>query len=131
MEEKRKLRLCVTEAVFLLLTITLVYMNITIGSVKAASADIIWKIRLPRMAASGILGGAPALSGFLLQTFFNNPIAGPYVLGISHGAKLAVALVMIVLPGQRIAVCSAVMVGAGEFFRFILGRRAGNGYRLC
>ncbi len=43
-----------------------------------------------------ILGGALSLSGFLLQTFFSNPIAGPFVLGISSGAKMAVALTMIV-----------------------------------
>ena len=58
--------------------------------------NIIWKIRLPRVLMAGILGGALALSGFLLQTFFSNPIAGPYVLGISSGAKMMVALAMII-----------------------------------
>lgn len=43
-----------------------------------------------------LLGGALSLSGFLLQTFFSNPIAGPFVLGISSGAKMVVALTMIV-----------------------------------
>ncbi|MCI8637783.1 MAG: iron ABC transporter permease [Coprococcus sp.] len=57
---------------------------------------IIWKIRLPRILMAAILGGALSLSGFLLQTFFANPIAGPYVLGISSGAKMVVALTMIV-----------------------------------
>ena len=56
---------------------------------------IIWEIRLPRALAALILGGALALSGYLLQTFFHNPIAGPFVLGISSGAKLVVALVMV------------------------------------
>lgn len=56
---------------------------------------IIWDIRLPRILASMILGGALAVSGFLLQTFFRNPIAGPFVLGISSGAKLVVAISMI------------------------------------
>ena len=58
--------------------------------------NIIWKIRLPRVLMAGVLGGALALSGFLLQTFFSNPIAGPYVLGISSGAKMMVALAMII-----------------------------------
>ena len=49
--------------------------------------SIIWKIRLPRILMAAILGGALSLSGFLLQTFFENPIAGPFVLGISSGAK--------------------------------------------
>lgn len=62
--------------------------------------QIIWTIRFPRMIAAGILGGALALSGFLLQTFFHNPIAGPFILGISSGAKFAVSLILIVLIGR-------------------------------
>lgn len=59
--------------------------------------SIVWNIRLPRILMAAILGGALSLSGFLLQTFFANPIAGPFVLGISSGAKMAVALTLIVL----------------------------------
>ena len=62
------------------------------------------------MAAAIILGGALALSGFLLQTFFNNPIAGPFVLGISSGAKLAVALVMVFVLSRGSTMNSAVMI---------------------
>ncbi len=58
---------------------------------------IVWKLRLPRIIAAAVLGGGLALSGFLMQTFFGNPIAGPFVLGISSGSKLFVAIVMIVL----------------------------------
>ena len=64
---------------------------------EAVEYNIIWKIRLPRILMAALLGGALSLSGFLLQTFFSNPIAGPFVLGISSGAKMAVALTMIVL----------------------------------
>lgn len=63
---------------------------------EAVEYNIIWKIRLPRILMAALLGGALSLSGFLLQTFFLNPIAGPFVLGISSGAKMAVALTMIV-----------------------------------
>ena len=56
------------------------------------------------------LGGALSVSGFLLQTFFNNPIAGPFVLGISSGAKLVVALVMIYLLGRGLVASSQVMI---------------------
>ena len=63
---------------------------------EAVEYSIIWKIRLPRILMAALLGGALSLSGFLLQTFFSNPIAGPFVLGISSGAKMAVALTMIV-----------------------------------
>lgn len=62
----------------------------------ATEYNIIWKIRLPRILMAAFLGGALSLSGFLLQTFFSNPIAGPFVLGISSGAKMVVALTMIV-----------------------------------
>lgn len=44
--------------------------------------DIVMGIRFPRAMAAAILGGGLALSGYLLQTFFHNPIAGPFTLGI-------------------------------------------------
>ena len=53
----------------------------------ATEYSIIWRIRLPRILMAAMLGGALSLSGFLLQTFFANPIAGPFVLGISSGAN--------------------------------------------
>lgn len=65
------------------------------GQGNFKEVNIIWQIRLPRILMAAILGGALSLSGFLLQTFFENPIAGPYVLGISSGAKMIVAFVMI------------------------------------
>lgn len=77
--------------------------------------NIIWQIRLPRILSAVILGGALSVSGFLLQTFFHNPIAGPFVLGISSGAKLVVALCMIYLLGKGIMASSAVMVIAAFF----------------
>ena len=102
------------EAVFIgliLAAMLIVVLNINIGSVPIGvkeiariifsrqgdptQVNIIWKIRLPRILTAALLGGALALSGFLLQTFFSNPIAGPFVLGISHGAKMVVALTMI------------------------------------
>lgn len=76
------------------------------------SYNIVWQIRLPRILAAVILGGALSVSGFLLQTFFGNPIAGPYVLGISSGAKLTVALSMMFAMQNGIMLNSAAMVGA-------------------
>lgn len=89
----------------------IVVLNINIGSVPIpvreivrilfrrtgdpTQVSIIWKIRLPRILMAALLGGGLSLSGFLLQTFFSNPIAGPFVLGISSGAKMVVALTMI------------------------------------
>ena len=115
-------------ALFLLVVCVFIFfiLNICIGSVRIALFDvarvfgrqdsnetvarIVWDIRLPRAAAVLILGGALSLAGYLLQTFFHNPIAGPFVLGISSGAKMVVALVMVFLMGRGIRVTSAAMI---------------------
>ena len=57
----------------------IIFHRIEEGSVDS---KIVWSIRLPRLLTAAVLGGALAVSGFLLQTFFRNPIAGPFVLGI-------------------------------------------------
>ena len=83
------------------------------------------KIRLPRVLAAAVMGGTLSVSGFLLQTFFRNPIAGPYVLGVSSGAKLAVGAVMIF--GMKLwgrvpfgAVMTAAFVGAMLCASFVM-----------
>lgn len=74
--------------------------------------NIILGIRLPRAAAAVILGGGLSVSGYLLQTFFGNPIAGPYVLGISSGAKLTVAFAMILSLRAGFGLGSAGLISA-------------------
>ena len=81
-----------------------------LGKGEDTALNIIWEIRLPRILAAIILGGALSVSGFLLQTFFGNPIASPFVLGISSGAKLVVSLVMIFLLGKSMVASSAVLI---------------------
>ena len=76
------------------------------------NSNIILKIRLPRLLAAAVLGGALSVAGFLLQTFFRNPIAGPFVLGISSGAKMFVGFVMIILLERINAVPLYVIVAA-------------------
>jgi iron complex transport system permease protein len=70
------------------------------GNADAKTANIIMNIRIPRTVMTLFLGGALAVSGFLLQTYFANPIAGPYILGISSGAKMAVAVTLIFIVGS-------------------------------
>lgn len=122
----RAKRYWVVFAILIVAFLVLLFLNICVGSVRATFSEtigalfhrmegattdeVIWKIRLPRTLSAGMLGGALALSGFLLQTFFNNPIAGPYVLGISSGAKLTVAVVMVLLLGSYRAVGSAALI---------------------
>lgn len=79
------------------LSISEIYQIIIHKTGDATAYRIVWDIRLPRILAAMILGGALSVSGFLLQTFFRNPIAGPFVLGISSGAKLLVAVSMILM----------------------------------
>lgn len=76
----------------------------------STESRIIFSIRMPRMLLAAVLGGALAVSGFLLQTFFRNPIAGPFVLGISSGAKMIVGVVTIFLSLYIPKVNAAVMV---------------------
>ena len=115
----------------------LLVLNANTGSVRIAPLDVfrivllragegtsdynvLWKIRLPRLLAAALLGGALSVSGFLLQTFFRNPIAGPYVMGISSGAKMCVGLVTIFMLKQ---------VGGMPFYVTMLA--AFGGSMLC
>ena len=82
------------------------------GSGSSVSSGIVLEIRLPRALAAAILGGGLALSGYLLQTFFHNPIAGPFILGISSGAKLVVALVMVYLLERAMQASSLLLIVA-------------------
>ena len=59
-----------------------------------SSYYIIWEYRLPKATTGILVGGGLSLSGLLMQTLFRNPLAGPYVLGISSGASLGAALLI-------------------------------------
>ena len=102
MKPQPKMRYAGAFAVLLALLAVLFVWNVNSGSLHLSvrevaqillthsgdNAVIVWEIRLPRIFAAILLGGALSVSGFLLQTFFANPIAGPFVLGISSGARL-------------------------------------------
>lgn len=77
---------------------------------SGAAGRIVRDIRMPRVLAAALLGGALSVSGYLLQTFFANPIAGPFVLGISSGAKLSVSLLLIVSVEKGIFTGSGAMI---------------------
>ena len=82
------------------------------GDDGSSAARIIWRIRLPRLISALVLGGALSVSGLMLQTFFANPIAGPFVLGISSGAKLTVAFTMIGALSRGVSLTSSALVAA-------------------
>ncbi|MBQ7677445.1 MAG: iron ABC transporter permease [Lachnospiraceae bacterium] len=79
------------------------------GADETAEA-VLFKIRLPRLLLAILLGGALSVSGWLLQTFFDNPLAGPYVLGISSGAKMAVSVVMVFFLGHFARISSFALI---------------------
>lgn len=147
MQQSKKVRYIIVLFLLGVSVVVLVGWNICVGSVRIPLADIfasirgekiensriLWDIRMPRTLAAMILGGALALAGYLLQTFFHNPIAGPFVLGISSGAKMVVALVMVFLMGQAVKITSwaliaAAFVGAMISMGFVLlmSRRVHN-----
>lgn len=91
----------------------------------ALSVGIITQLRLPRAVMVVLLGAALSAAGYLLQTFFANPIAGPFVMGISSGAKLAVALVMVVFLNHGLLTSSLTLIlaafaGAMAAMAFVL-----------
>ncbi len=124
--QQRKMQYIIAFLLLGISTVVLVILNICIGTVEIPFRDILqsiagksvdnerilWDIRMPRTFAALLLGGALGLAGYLLQTFFHNPIAGPFVLGISSGAKMMVALVMVFLMGNALHVSSAALIAA-------------------
>ena len=131
MTDKRKYKYTIVFIILGIGVLVLLGCNIRIGSVSFSvqevlqallhrevldsATTIIWNIRFPRALAVLILGGALGLSGYLLQTFFHNPIAGPFVLGISSGAKMLVALVMIGFLKRGITLSSSTMIVSAFF----------------
>ncbi len=115
-DRKRRRRYGMVYIGLLAVLLLIFWLNLTIGSVSLGhdevSRVILWKIRLPRVCLAMILGGALALSGFLLQTYFENPIAGPFILGISGGAKLTVTISMIFMLTHFRSTSSLISVAA-------------------
>lgn len=62
---------------------------------RVTHSTIIWKYRFPKSVTAVLAGAALAVSGLQMQTFFRNPLAGPFVLGISSGASLGVAVLVL------------------------------------
>lgn len=101
------------KAILLLLLIILVLLfmlDLFLGSVSLRAADImraltggiedhtsviLFQFRLPKAITATMVGMALSISGLQMQTLFRNPMAGPYVLGLSSGASLGVALIML------------------------------------
>jgi len=125
-ENQRYGRLALGFVLLSVALIGLVFLNIVAGSTSLSIREvfdgltnaqsphrvIVMDVRMVRILPAILLGGALALSGFLLQTFFANPIAGPFILGISSGAKLVLSVTMIGFLSRGIAVGSVTLIVA-------------------
>ena len=113
--------LALTAGVAVLFALNLFWgsVSLTPGAVAAAllgrgedalAVGIVLQLRLPRAVMVVLLGAALSAAGYLLQTFFANPIASPFVLGISSGAKLTVSLAMVGLLSRGVVMSSGGMI---------------------
>ncbi len=118
--------------------VILFVLNLLIGSIKIPASDvfsillgdesqkaswryIVMETRLPQAITASLCGGALAVSGLMLQTAFKNPLAGPSIFGISGGASLGVALVMLLMGGS---ITSGIFQATG-FMAIIVGAFVG------
>ncbi|MGF7143055.1 iron complex transport system permease protein [Anaerotaenia torta] len=93
-----------------------------------AAGRIILHVRLPRVAGAVIAGMGLAVAGAIIQTIFNNPLAGPNLIGVNSGAGLAVVLAGVILPGSYRILPLAAFAGAllTVLFVYFLGKRTGS-----
>ncbi len=90
---------------------------------QSAWTNIVLKFRLPKTLTAMLAGMALGVSGLLMQTYFRNPLAEPFVLGVSSGASLGVALVVLSTAGGG----SAMLAGLGLAGDLLLSAAAGLG----
>lgn len=106
-----------------------VWAALTGGECDVAMRDIVLKIRLIKAVMALLAGAALAVSGLQMQTLFRNPLAGPYVLGVSSGASLGVAMFLLGAPLlgiaaspslQLLGTAGAAWVGSGLILMAIM-----------
>ena len=98
------------------------------GSDNQAWEIIILQSRLPMIATAALAGAALSVSGLLLQTTFNNPLAGPSILGVSSGAGLGVAVVILAMGGTAPSVLG---MNVGSYMATLAGAVLGAGVVLA
>jgi iron complex transport system permease protein len=101
-----------------------------VGAADGTAAEIVRGFRLPKAVVAVLAGAALGASGLEMQTLFRNPLAGPYILGISSGASLGVALFLLgaplvgIVPGmefvRNIGITGSAWIGAGLIFLLVM-----------
>lgn len=129
---KRTLFFCITSALVVALFIADICigsvdipLSQVIGALTGSSADartqtIVVDLRLVKAATALLAGVALSISGLQMQTLFRNPLAGPYVLGLSSGASLGVALLLLCGAGSSMGIAAAAMAGAAAVMALLL-----------
>ncbi len=141
MNQSRKYYRLVVVAALAAVTVALTWLCLFTGTVDIPAADtwgvltggeasrpafthIITELRIPMTVTAALTGAALAVSGLLLQTTFNNPLAGPSILGVSTGAGLGVAVVMLAFPTLFTPAAGAIIgatIGAFAVVALLLG----------
>jgi iron complex transport system permease protein len=98
-----------------------ILMNLNEFNTNSTESIILKEIHLPRTIMVLIAGSALSIAGLLMQTYFNNPLAGPSILGISSGSNLFVAITLMSsgIFSSNLSIISAAILGA-IFFSFII-----------
>src|ERR1700733_9740447 len=97
-----------------------------LGAGDEAARNVMMEVRLPRLLAAFGVGGLLALAGVLLQALFRNPLADPYVLGVSGGAAVGALLAMITGAAAAAVHWAATAGGAVVGFAVLLLARGGG-----
>ncbi|MDE6228335.1 MAG: iron ABC transporter permease [Muribaculaceae bacterium] len=90
------------------------------NGVDVRTRTIVIDLRLVKAATALLAGIALSVSGLQMQTLFRNPLAGPYVLGLSSGASLGVALLLLAGVGSSSGIAAAAMAGAAAVMGLLL-----------
>jgi iron complex transport system permease protein len=145
MNARKSHRFTVVTSILVVVMVLLAVAGVLVGSVDIDSGSVLnillgkgsgndaWDIivlqsRLPMIATSILAGAALSVSGLLLQTTFNNPLAGPSILGVSTGAGVGVAIVMLAMGGT---IGSAFGMSLGSYVATLLGAVLGAGAVLA
>ncbi len=127
MSENQKQTWIFSLLAFVLLIATLLFAA-TLGSIKLSIAEVIqlffsqpdsmaqkivWEIRLPRILMAAITGAGLSITGAILQAVTRNPLADPYLFGISSGSALGAVIVLSFVPTAVITVTFGALVGGG------------------
>ncbi len=123
----RKLFILSALAVAVLFGLDLLVGSVRLSGLGDVARIIVLEFRLPKAIVAVLAGAALGASGLQMQTLFRNPLAGPYVLGISSGASLGVALFLLGAPllgisaaMQNIGIVGVAWIGAGLIFLLIM-----------